>query len=218
MSNIKIFENKEIRTAWNDEFQDWLFSVVDIVGILTDSQDYLTARKYWNKLKQRLNQEGSELVTKCHQLKLQASDGKHYLTDVLDTKGVLRLVQSIPSKKAEPFKMWLAQIGHERLEEIQNPELANDRIKKWYEEKGYDKNWINLRMRGMQVRNSTTDTWKERGIKNNKDYAILTAEISKATFGMTPSEYKEFKGLKNPKLNLRDHMSELELIFTMLGE
>jgi hypothetical protein len=217
MNEIKLFEDKKVRTAWDKEKEQWLFSVVDVCGVLTE-RTYEEARKYWKVLKMRLKEEGSELVSFCYQLKMRAEDGKMRDTDVLDTKGILRLVQSIPSKKAEPFKMWLAQVGHERIEEIQNPELANERVRGWYEQKGFDKAWIEKRMRGMQVRGTLTDEWKQRGVKDGKDYAILTAEISKATFGMTPSEYKEFKSLENPKINLRDHMTDLELIFTMLGE
>ncbi|MFH1244191.1 MAG: Bro-N domain-containing protein [bacterium] len=213
-NKIAIFEGKQIRRVL---FQDqWWFSVVDIVQILTGSLDYITARKYWNKLAQRLRDEGSEVVTFCHQLKLKSSDGKKYLTDCANTEGILRIVQSIPSPKAEPLKRWLAKVGYERIQEIENPELAQERMKKLYEQKGYSQNWIDKRLRGIAIRQNLTDEWKERGIHSDQDYAILTAEISKATFGITPSEYKELKKLKRE--NLRDHMTDLELIFTMLGE
>ena len=213
-SKIAIFEGKKIRKVI---FQDeWWFSLVDIIQILTQSQDYNSARKYWNKLSQRMRDEGSELVTFCHQLKLSSSDGKKYLTDCANTEGVLRIVQSIPSPKAEPLKRWLAKVGYERIQEIENPELAQNRMKKLYEQKGYSSDWIDKRLRGIAIRQNLTDEWKERGIQKESDFAILTAEISKATFGMTPSEYKELKQLKRE--NLRDHMTDLELIFTMLGE
>ncbi len=210
-NRISLFEGKKIRkTIYNNE---WWFSVVDICEALTDSLD---PGAYWRKLKQRLIEEKSEVVTFCHGLKLIASDGKKYETDCANTEGVFRIIQSIPSSKAEPFKRWLAKVGYERIQEIENPELAQERMKKLYEEKGYSKDWIDKRLRGIAIRQNLTDEWKERGISNEKDYAILTAEISKATFGITPSEYKELKNLK--KENLRDHMTDLELIFIMLGE
>lgn len=218
MSNIKLFEDKTIRSAWSVEEEKWYFSIVDVCGALTDSKNALTARKYWNKLKQRLKEEGNETVTNCHQLKLQAVDGKMRFTDVADAKQLLRIIQSIPSPKAEPFKQWLAQVGYERMLEIENPELAQERMKQLYEQKGYPKDWIDKRLRGIAIRQNLTDEWKKRGITEEREYAILTAEISKATFGMTPSEYKEFKGLTKKNQNLRDHMDDLELIFTMLGE
>lgn len=218
MSNIKLFEDKTIRSAWSVEEEKWYFSIVDVCGALTDSKNALTARKYWNKLKQRLKEEGNETVTNCHQLKLQAADGKMRFTDVADAKQLLRIIQSIPSPKAEPFKQWLAQVGYERMLEIENPELAQERMKQLYEQKGYPKDWIDKRLRGIAIRQNLTDEWKKRGITEEREYAILTAEISKATFGMTPSEYKEFKGLTKKNQNLRDHMDDLELIFTMLGE
>jgi prophage antirepressor-like protein len=214
ITKISLFEGKKIRkTIHNGE---WWLSVVDVVQVLTDQVDDLTARKYWNKLSERLKNEGSELVTFCHQLKLKAQDGKMRETDCANPEGILRIIQSVPSPKAEPFKRWLAKVGYERIQEIENPELAQERMKKLYEDKGYSKDWIDKRLRGIAIRQNLTDEWKERGISNEKDFAILTAEISKATFGMTPSEYKELKDLK--KENLRDHMTDLELIFTMLGE
>lgn len=215
MSNIKIFEDRKVRTEWNTEKEDWYFSVVDIVGVLTD-KDYDNARKYWNKLKQRLKEEGSELVSFCHQLKLQSADGKFYKTDVLDTKGVLRLVQSIPSKKAEPFKMWLAQVGSERLDEIADPQKAIDRAIATYRDKGYPEEWITQRMMTIKTRKELTAEWQDRGITQEKDYAILTNEMTKAWSGMSVQEYKKFKGLK--KENLRDNMTNIELVLNMLAE
>lgn len=209
-----VFENKQIRRTWHN--QQWYFSVVDICRVLTESLD---AGAYWRKLKQRLNEEGSQVVTNCHELKLEASDGKKYGTDCANVEGIFRIIQSIPSPKAEPFKQWLAKIGYERIKEIENPELAQERMKQLYEQKGYPKSWIDKRLRGIAIRQNLTDEWKERGITAESDFAILTAEISKATFGMTPTEYKKFKNLsKNKNQNLRDHMTDLELIFTMLGE
>lgn len=185
MANIKVFEDKKIRTQWNEQEEDWYFSVVDIVGALTDSENYQTTRKYWNKLKQRLKEEGSELVTFCHRLKLPAQDGKLRETDVLDTKGILRLVQSIPSKKAEPFKMWLAQVGSERLDEIADPEKAILRGADFYRAKGYTEGWINQRLQTIEMRKELTDEWKARGIEKEKDYAILTNEMTKAWSGLS---------------------------------
>ena len=205
MSNIKVFENRKVRTQWDAEKEDWWFSVVDIVGILTD-KDYEAARKYWKVLKGRLKNEGSELVSFCYQLKLQSSDGKYYNTDVLDTKGVLRLVQSIPSKKAEPFKMWLAQVGSDRLDEIADPEKAIIRDADFYRAKGYTEGWINQRLQTIEMRKELADEWKERGITKDKDYAILTNEITKAWSGLSVQEYKKLKGLK--KENLRDNISK----------
>lgn len=205
MSNIKVFENRKVRTQWDAEKEDWWFSVVDIVGILTD-KDYEAARKYWKVLKGRLKNEGSELVSFCYQLKLQSSDGKYYNTDVLDTKGVLRLVQSIPSKKAEPFKMWLAQVGSDRLDEIADPEKAIIRGADFYRAKGYTEGWINQRLQTIEMRKELTDEWKERGVTKDKDYAILTNEMTKAWSGLSVNEYKKLKGLK--KENLRDNISK----------
>jgi prophage antirepressor-like protein len=210
-NEIIIFRGKNIRRIWHED--KWFFSVVDIVGALIDSEDH---RKYWNKLIQRLREEGSEVVTKCHQLKLIAEDGKLRETDCSDTEGIFRIIQSIPSKKAEPFKRWLARVGYERIQEIGDPELAQERMKKLYELKGYSKDWIDKRLRGIAIRQNLTDEWKNRGLKEEIEYAILTNEISKATFDKTIEEYKRFKGLD--KENLRDHMDELELIFGMLGE
>lgn len=208
---VDVFKGKEIRrTLHNDE---WWFSVVDVCGVLTDSAD---AGAYWRKLKQRLNVEGSEVVTFCHGLKLKAPDGKNRTTDCANTEGIFRIIQSIPSPKAEPFKRWLAKVGYERVQEIEDPELGSKRTRELYRAKGYSEDWIEKRMRGIAVRAELTDEWKNRDVGDNREYAILTAEISKATFGMTPSEYKEHKKLQRE--NLRDHMTDLELIFSMLGE
>jgi len=190
--------------------------VVDVCGALIDSFDDLTARKYWNKLSQRLREEGSEVVTFCHRLKLPAEDGKMRETDCADTEGIFRIVQSIPSPKAEPFKRWLAKVGYERVKEIENPELATKRTRMLYKLKGYSDGWIEKRMRGIAIREELTDEWEKRGARERKDYEILTAEISKATFGITPNQYKKVKNLKRE--NLRDHMDDFELIFSMLGE
>ena len=209
-NKLIIFENKRIRRVWYKG--DWWFSVVDVVGVLTESVD---GRKYWNKLIQRLRDEGSEMVTNCHQLKLESSDGKMYLTDCANKEGLFRIIQSIPSKKAEPFKLWLAKVGSERIDEIENPELAQDRARMYYEKKGYSMSWIEKRLRGIAIRQDLTDEWKGRGIEDNKDFAILTNEISKATFGVEIKEHKKLKGLE-PRFknqNLRDHMTDLELIF-----
>ena len=215
MSNIKLFQSKQIRSVWNEEEQQWYFSVIDVVGALTDSID---PSAYWRKLKQRLISEGNETVTNCHRLKMQAADGKMRLTDVANTKDMLRIIQSIPSPKAEPFKQWLAQVGSERIAEIENPELAQKRIRDTYRAKGYSDEWIEQRIRGIAIRDTLTDEWKKHGIKEGKEYAILTAEISKATFGITPAEYKKLKSLDRPTENLRDHMTDLELLFSALGE
>ena len=214
MTNIKLFQDKKIRSAWNEEEEQWYFSVVDVVAALTDSPN---PRQYWRKMKDRDLKEYQSYPFWV-QLKLTSTDGKKYNTDCANIKGLLRIIQSIPSPKAEPFKQWLATVGYERMLEIENPELAQERMKELYEKKGYPKDWIDKRLRGMAIRQNLTDEWKRRGITLEQDYAILTAEISKATFGMTPSEYKEFKGLTKKNQNLRDHMDDLELIFTMLGE
>ena len=211
--HLVVFQNKSIRRIMVDD--EWFFSVIDVIAVLTDSAD---AGAYWRKLKQRLTAEGSQVVTNCHGLKLPAPDGKMRTTDCANVKGLFRIIQSIPSPKAEPFKHWLAQVGYDRVLEIENPELAQDRMKELYEQKGYPKDWIDKRLRGIAIRQNLTDEWKARGITENRDYAILTAEISKATFGMTPAAYKAYKGLDLPNQNLRDHMTDLELIFTMLGE
>ena len=215
MSNIKVFEDKKIRTQWNEQEEDWYFSVVDIVGILTD-KEYDDARKYWKVLKGRLKNEGSELVSFCYQLKLPAQDGKLRETDVLNTKGILRLVQSITSKKAEPFKMWLASCGSERLDEIADPQKAIDRAVETYRQKGYPEEWITQRMMTIKMRKELTDEWQNRGITQEKDYAILTNEMTKAWSGMSVQEYKQLKGLK--KENLRDNMTNIELVLNMLAE
>ena len=213
-TSLVIFQGKQFRRLWYNN--GWYYSVIDIIAFLTDQEDFQTARKYWNKLSQRLREEGSEVVTNCHQLKLPAPDGKLRETDCANTKSLFRIIQSVPSKKAEPLKLWLAQVGYDRVQEIENPELAQKRMKELYKAKGYSEDWVEKRVRGIAIRDELTDEWKKRGLLEEREYAILTAEISKATFGMTPSEYKEFKGLK--KENLRDHMNDLELIFTMLGE
>ncbi|MCI0511709.1 phage antirepressor protein [candidate division KSB1 bacterium] len=213
-SKIVVFESKTIRRIWHDE--EWYFSVVDVVQALTDSAN---ARDYWFKMKTRVKSEdGIELSTICRQLKLEAPDGKMRETDCANTKSMFRIIQSIPSPKAEPFKLWLAQVGYDRIQEIENPELAQERMKELYELKGYPQDWIEKRLRGIAIRQNLTDEWKERGIDSERDFGILTAEISKATFGITPAEYKELKGLTKKNQNLRDHMTDLELIFTMLGE
>ncbi len=214
MTNIKLFQDKKIRSVWNDEEEQWYFSVVDVVETLTDSPN---PRQYWRKMKDRDLKEYQSYPFWV-QLKLASSDGKKYATDCANIKGLFRIIQSIPSPKAEPFKQWLATVGYERMLEIENPELAQERMKELYEKKGYPKDWIDKRLRGIAIRQNLTDEWKRRGITTEQDYAILTAEISKATFGMTPSEYKDFKGLTKKNQNLRDHMDDLELIFTMLGE
>lgn len=212
---LVVFQDKEIRRIWHND--EWYFSVVDIVAVLTESVD---PTAYWRKLKQRLKEEGNETVTNCHALKMQASDGKMRLTDVGNTKEIFRLIQSIPSKKAEPFKQWLAKVGYERVQEIENPELAQDRAKRYYELKGYPKEWIDKRLRGIAVRQALTEEWSKRGVEEEREYAILTNEISKATFSVEIKDHKKIKGL-DPKFmnqNLRDHMTDLELIFNMLGE
>lgn len=208
---LAVFKGKEIRRVIHNG--EWFFSVVDIVAALTDSPD---AGAYWRKLKQRLGEEGSEVVTFCHGLKLPAPDGKLRETDCSNAEGIFRIIQSIPSPKAEPFKRWLAQVGYERTQEIENPELASQRARALYKARGHDDAWIEKRMRSIAIREELTEEWQDRGVEQAKEYAILTAEISKATFGLTPSEYKKLKGLKRE--NLRDHMNDLELIFSMLGE
>lgn len=214
-NKIKVFENRAVRTVWNAEEEEWYFSVVDVVAVLTDS-DYQAARNYWKVLKNRLFKEGSELVTFCNRLKMQASDGKMRMTDCLDTKGILRLVQSIPSPKAEPFKVWLAEVGSDRLDEIADPEKAILRGAEYYRRKGYPEGWINQRLQTIEMRKELTDEWKARGIEQEKDYAILTNEMTKAWSGLSVKEYKEFKGLK--KENLRDNMTNIELVLNMLAE
>lgn len=212
-NEIKLFEGKQIRSAWDNEKEEWCFSIIDIVGVLTDSKD---PGAYWRKLKQRLNEEGNEVVTICHTLKMQAADGKMRETDVADMQGIFRIIQSVPSPKAEPFKMWLAEIGKERIDEIIDPELTIDRALNTYLKKGYSREWINQRLQAIQVRKELTDTWQDHGVKAGKEYAILTNEISKAWSGMTTREYKNLKGLK--KESLRDNMSTLEIVLNMLAE
>ncbi|MBI2647279.1 Bro-N domain-containing protein, partial [Candidatus Woesearchaeota archaeon] len=209
---LVVFQGKQIRRTWHNN--EWYFSVVDVVGVLTESED---SRNYWKVLKHRLIREGAnEAVTNCNQLKLPAEDGRLRETDCANTQTMFRLVQSIPSPKAEPFKLWLAKVGYERVKEIENPELSQKRMRGIYRQKGYSDDWIEKRVRGIAIRDELTNEWKSRGVKEDREFAILTSEISKATFGMSPRKYQKFKGLK--KENLRDHMHDLELIFTMLGE
>ena len=214
---IQLFENKRIRTAWDEEKEEWYFSVVDIVAVLTDQPDARHASTYWAVLKKRLNNEGADqLLTNCKQLKMTASDGRKRLTDVADTEQLLRIIQSIPSPKAEPFKLWLAQVGRERIEETIDPELTIDRALETYLKKGYSREWINQRLQAIQVRKELTDEWDARGVQKGVEYAILTDEISRAWSGMSTRQYKNLKGLK--KENLRDHMTTLELVLNMLAE
>lgn len=215
MSNIKLFQDKKIRSVWNEEEEQWYFSVVDVVEALTDSAN---PTDYLKKMRKRDPEIGMYLGTNCPQIPMTTESGKTRRTLAGNIKDIFRLIQSIPSPKAEPFKLWLSQIGYERVLEIENPELAQERMKTLYEQKGYPKDWIDKRIRGIAIRQNLTDEWKKRGITEEKDYAILTAEISKATFGLTPAEYKGIKGLTKKNQNLRDHMTDLELIFTMLGE
>ena len=210
---IKLFEQKQIRTHWDAKNEEWYFSVIDIVGALTESPN---PRKYWSVLKTRLKKEGSEVATNCSQLKLQAADGKFYKTDCMTTKNILRLVQSIPSPKAEPFKLWLAEVGNERLNEIADPEKAILRGADYYRAKGYTEGWINQRLQSIEMRKELTDEWKARGIEQERDYAILTNEMTKAWSGLSVRDYKDLKGLK--KENLRDNMTNLELVLNMLAE
>ena len=213
MSSIKLFENKQVRSQWDEERQTWFFSIVDIVGVLTDSPN---PRTYWSVLKTRLKKEGSELATNCSQLKMRSADGKQYLTDVADTEQLLRLVQSIPSPKAEPFKQWLARVGYERIEETEDPELAFDRAMETYLKKGYTKEWINQRLKSIEVRKELTDEWENRGVQKGQEFAILTDEITKAWSGLSTRQYRQRKELK--KENLRDHMTNMELVLNMLAE
>ena len=213
---IQLYEDQPIRTAWVEDEEEWYFSIVDVVGVLTEQTDYQKARKYWNKLKQRLSEEGSQLVTNCHRLKMTAQDGKKRLTDVANTEQLLRLIQSIPSKKAEPFKMWLAQVGRERIEETIDPELTIDRALETYARLGYDADWINQRLQTIRARKELTDQWKSHGVEQGKEFAILTDEVTRAWSGMSTRQYKNLKGLK--KENLRDNMSTLELALNMLAE
>ena len=215
---IQLFEDKRIRTAWDEEKEEWFFSIVDVIAVLTDQPNQRGASNYWAKLKQRLKEEGADqLLTNCQQLKLKSSkDGKRYLTDVADTEQLLRIIQSIPSPKAEPFKMWLAQVGRERIEETIDPELTIERALETYVLKGYSREWINQRLQAIQVRKERTDEWDARGVQQGIEYAILTDEISRAWSGMTTRQYKHLKGLK--KENLRDNMTTLELVLNMLAE
>ncbi len=216
MSNIKLFESKKIRSHWDEKEEKWYFSVVDVIEVLTDS---VNPTDYLKKLRKRDAELGNYIGTNCPQVEMITLTGKYRKTLSATAENLLRIIQSVPSPKAEPFKLWLAKVGYERLEEIENPELAQERMKELYELKGYPKDWIYKRLRGIAVRQNLTEEWKKRGIESQSDFAILTAEISKATFGMTPSQYKEFKNLpQKSKVNLRDHMNDLELIFTMLGE
>ena len=213
MNDIKLYENKEIRSVWDEEKEDWFFSIVDVVSALTESSN---PQVYRRVLKKRLKDEGNEIVTNCNALKMKSADGKMRKTDVADMQGIFRIIQSIPSPKAEPFKMWLAEIGKERIDEIIDPELTIDRALKTYLEKGYSREWINQRLQAIQVRKELTDTWQEHGVNEGKEYAILTNEITKAWSGMTVRKYKDFKGLT--KENLRDNMTTLELVLNMLAE
>lgn len=212
-NSIKIFQNKEISTVWNSEEKDWYFSVVDIVSVLTDSEN---PRKYWSVLKTRLKAEGSELTTNCSQLKMMSADGKMRMRDALNTQGILRLIQSVPSPKAEPFKLWLAKVGSDRLDEIADPEQAIDRAVEIYRQKGYSEGWINQRLKSIEIRKGLTDEWNRTGVQKGLEYAILTDEITRAWSGMNTREYKEYKNLK--KENLRDNMTNLELVLNMLAE
>lgn len=214
-NELKLFEDKKIRAKWDEEKEKWYFSVVDVVAVLTDN-DYQSGRKYWKTLKMRLNKEGSELVTNCYQLKMQSSDGKYYNTDVMDVKKILRLIQSIPSKKAEPFKLWLAQVGKERIDEAYDPEIAINRALDIYRKKGYSEEWINQRLKTIDIRKEFTDELKEKGISEAKDFAILTNILTQAWSGHSVKEYKNLKGLK--KENLRDNMTNMELVLNMLAE
>lgn len=212
-NKIQLFENQPIRTAWNEELEEWYFSIIDVVAVLTESKD---ANAYWRKLKQRLIKEGNETVTNCHALKMKAADGKRRLTDVANTEQLLRIIQSIPSKKAEPFKLWLAQVGRDRIEEIIDPELTIERALETYAKKGYPADWINQRLQTIRARKELTDEWQAHGVQNGKENAILTDEVTKAWSGMSTRQYKNYKGLK--KENLRDNMSTLELALNMLAE
>lgn len=213
---IQVYDNQPIRTAWDEQNEEWYFSIVDVVSVLTDQPDRRRAGKYWSVLKTRLKKEGSQLPTNCSQLKLRADDGKSYKTDVANTEQLLRIIQSIPSKKAEPFKLWLAQVGRDRIEEIIDPELTIDRALETYAKKGYPADWINQRLQTIRARKELTDGWQSHGVQKGKEYAILTDEVTKAWSGMSTRQYKNYKGLK--KENLRDNMSTLELALNMLAE
>lgn len=210
---IKLFEQKQVRTHWDDEQEKWYFSIVDVIGVLTDSAN---PNNYWKVLKNRLKKEGSELVTNCNQLKMISSDGKYYKTDVADTEQLFRLIQSVPSPKAESFKMWLAKVARERIDEIEDPEIGIDRLMETYLRKGYSKEWVNQRLKSIEIRKELTDEWESRGVKKGQEFAILTDEITQAWSGLTTKQYKQHKDLK--KENLRDHMTNLELVLNMLAE
>ena len=215
--NLQLFEDQAIRTAWNEEDEEWYFSIVDVVGVLTEQSSPRSASNYWAKLKQRLKEEGAgELLTNCQQLKLKAADGKRRLTDVANTEQLLRIIQSIPSKKAEPFKIWLAEVGRDRIEETMDPELIAERLVATYERKGYTREWINQRLQAISARKELTDEWKDRGVQQGREYAILTDELTRAWSGMTTRQYKNLKGLK--KESLRDNMSTTELTLNQLAE
>lgn len=213
---IKLFEEKKVRSLWNDEDEKWYFSIIDVVAVLTEQVDYKKAQSYWTTLKGRLKKEGSEIVTKCDKLKLKANDGKQYLADVADIETIFRLIQSVPSPKAEPFKLWIAKIARERIDEIEDPEIGIDRLMETYLKKGYSKEWVNQRLKSIEVRKDLTDEWENRGVKKGQEYAILTDEITKAWSGFSVKEYKKYKDLK--KENLRDNMTNLELVLNMLAE
>ena len=210
---IKLFNKKQIRTHWDEDNEKWYFSIVDVVGVLSDSPN---PRKYWSVLKTRLKAEGSELATNCSQLKMLSADGKYYKTDVADTEQLFRLIQSIPSPNAEPFKMWLAQVGRERIDEIEDPEIGIDRLMETYLKKGYSKEWINQRLKSIEIRKELTDEWEKRGVKKGQEYALSTDEITKAWSGFSTKQYKNLTALK--KENLRDHMTNIELVLNMLAE
>lgn len=212
-TSIKLFEQKQVRSIWNEQEEKWFFSIVDVVGVLSDSPN---PNNYWKVLKHRLSKEGSQLVTNCNQLKMQSTDGKFYKTDIADTEQLFRLIQSVPSPKAEPFKLWIAKVARERIDEIEDPEIGIDRLMETYLKKGYSKEWINQRLKSIEVRKELTDEWDERGVKKGQEFAILTDEITKAWSGLSVKEYKQHKDLK--KENLRDNMTNLELVLNMLAE
>lgn len=213
---VRLFEQKQVRSIWIEEQEKWYFSIIDVISILTDQPTHQGARNYWKVLKSRLTKEGNQTVTNCNRLKLEAEDGKMRLTDVADTEQLFRLIQSLPSKKAEPFKLWLARVGRERVDEIEDPEIGIDRLMETYLKKGYSKDWINQRLKSIEVRKELTDEWENRGVKKGQEFAILTDEITKAWSGFKVTQYKTFKGLK--KENLRDNMTNLELVLNMLAE
>ena len=215
-NSIRFFEEKNVRSIWNDKNDKWYFSIIDIVAVLTNQAEYKKAQSYWTTLKSRLKKEGSEVVTKCDKLKLRASDGKYYQTDVADIETVFRLIQSLPSPKAEPFKLWIAKVARERLDEIEDPEIGIDRLMETYLKKGYSNEWVNQRLKSIEVRKELTDEWDSRGVKRGQEYAILTDEITKAWSGMSVKGYKKHKDLKTE--NLRDNMTNLELVLNMLAE